>query len=282
MYDTQIVFLAFLSTVIPVLLWCLIIKGKEKIPLIRAAIVFFFSGLGAMFYIENEVFFKEGLISIGIPLFFVFIIFGIFIEYFKNLTVRISGLGYFKNINQIMDMSFISALGFTFFENFFYFVEVFSGHDSEITSPITMIKYVLIKEFFILPIHIVVSGLFGYFYAVSLFANEDFKKKNKKTVPYKIFQLIFFFLPVKNKFKAIKIAQGTVISVAFYSLFFLTREYDFDVKDVTVFFGVYYSFIDSINEKLLPVISFLFFKFGTIILFNLLDNKNSILKAEKT
>lgn len=275
MYDRPLIIgISFFAAVIPVLLWLIILKRKKRQHMMpRFFLTFFFSGLGAMFFMQNEEIWKEYLKFQGLNIFMIWIIFGAGIEYFKNYMVRIWGFRYFKNIDDVMDLSFAAALGFTFFENFFQFLVTFSGLNPEIDGPIKMIKYFLTREFFILPIHLFCSGIFGYFYGVGLFAGDELKRKHHKTGFFRFFRFFLFFIPTRFVYKSVKILQGTIISVFFYSLFFTLLEEDPSLTTLFLMGGFEQSPIHPVDEKLMPIISFFFFKVGTVILFNLMDQR---------
>lgn len=263
--------LAVLSALAPVVLWFFILKRKNRSGFWqRFLVTFFLSGFGAMFMLQFEPFFKNALESQGLSFLLIFMLFGVIVEYYKNFMVRIGGYRYFKNIDDVMDLSFAAALGFTFFENFFLFFEMFSGNLPDALGPVKMIKYFLTREFFILPIHLFTSGVFGYFYGVGLFAKQELREKNRRSSSFRFLEDILFFVPEERLFKAVKILQGTLISVFFYGLFFTILEQEPTTNTVVTFFG--FSAL-PLEEKLLPLISFAFFKFGTIVLFSLMDKK---------
>jgi len=291
--NLAILILAIISAIVPVVFWFFILrrKGKEKM-ISYFFLTFFLSGMGAVFIFYFEIPFQNFLKAKGLSLFAVFIILGTFIEYFKNIIVRISGFRYFKNIDDVMDLSFASALGFTFFENIFHFYMVFSGQDPEVIGPVKMVKYFLTREFFILPIHLFCSGIFGYFYAMGIFASRELQINNYKNFIFRLMHLFlrFFFIPKKRIFKVIKIMQGTIVSVFFYALFFTLLEYDPKFSDIARSTSMDFFFDQNCNprvdERLMPIISFAFFKVGTVILFNLMDRKRrfdsrNMLKTQK-
>lgn len=272
MYTPTIIALALFSAALPVLFWFFILKRKNRKHMMpRFILTFLCSGIGAMVALQYgpdlQTMLKE---NYQLSLFTIFLIFGVLIEYFKNFMVRIWGFRYFKTIDDVMDLSFAAALGYTFFENFFHFLLAFSGNDPEVNGPIKMIKFFLFQEFFILPIHLFCSGIFGYFYGLGLFAGQELQEKNHKDPFFMFLSVIFFFLPKTRVFKAVKILQGTMLSVFFYSLFFTILEYDPSIADLFRWGGLSEP---KVNEKLMPIISFVFFKFGTVILFSLMDQK---------
>jgi len=268
-----------LAAAAPVIFWFFILRRKKREKMFfRFALTFCFAGFGAIFIFFHEENLKILLLQKGIPLFFIFFFLGISIEYFKNISVRIYGKNYFQNTDDVIDLSFASALGFTFFENIFHFYIVFSGGDPDFAGPVKMIKFFLSREFFILPIHLFTSGLFGYFYAMSIFSNAKLKNRNLNQFSFLIFyfplRFILFFLSKNRIFKIIKILQGTLISVFFYALFYTIYQIDPMLSDIFRAFGFFRNAEMPVDERLNPLISFVFFKVGSVLLFNLMDKKN--------
>lgn len=204
-----------------------------------------FSGIFHL-YSEKIIFTLQSFLGI----FLGFIAVGIIIEYGKNFIIRILGKNYFQNIDDVVDLAFATALGFTFIENIFIFTDLFSAH-FEYGTPIEITKKILSQEFFILPIHLFCSGIFGYYYGLSLFAKESLQKK-----PF---------------FKTRQIIKGTLLSTVTYGLFFFLKEQDLYIRDIAEFFGI---FNFPVDERLLPIISFGFFSAGSLFLFYLLEHKH--------
>lgn len=282
--NIKILILAIVSALVPVLFWFYIIKRKKREKMmLRFIITFLLAGAGAVVFFNFIDQIQDYLSSTKLSFFMTFVLFGIVIEYFKNIVVRIGGIKYFRDVDDVMDLSFASALGFTFFENIFYFYIAFSGHNPEIVGPVKMLKYFLMREFFILPIHLFCSGIFGYFYGIGIFAGDELKRQNHKDLSYRMLHIFsrLIFVSEDSVFRVVKIMQGTILSVFFYALFFTFLQYDPMVSDVMKFLGADWFFRTTesggikpfFDEHLMPVVSFAFFQVGTVTLFYLLDQK---------
>ena len=164
-----------------------------------------------------------------------------------------------------MDLSFATALGFVFYQHIFYFYGLFLGAYPDIQGPVKILKEILKSEFFILPIHLFCSGMFGYYYGVSLFATEKLKQSYWEG---KKWQTVF-------PFKTITILKGTLISIFFYGIFFTLLKFDPTIGDVNEALGLgrLVIFGTEIDEKILPIFSFFFFGAGTVFLFQFMDQK---------
>ena len=196
---------------------------------------------------------------------------GMAVEYFKNITVRIGGLHYIRSIDDAIDLSFAAALGFTGIENIIAFTEMFSGGNPSIAGdPIVMTKVFLIREFFVLPVHLFTSGLFGYFYGMALFSGKELQEKNRASIWFQILSAPLFFLPPPRQFRAVKIVQGTLLSGLFYGLFFAFLQINPHIS--TLFHALGMPTL-PVDESLVLLMSFVLFKVGTILFFALLDKK---------
>ncbi len=253
----MIFLLSFITALIPVAIWyTILIRAKRKGMATFFFIMLFFAMVFGFIWflyfqqsIKNYLF---PLIGMGIT----YLIIGIIIEYGKNFIIRFIGKNYFHDIDDVVDMAFATALGFTLAENFLYFYSMFSlGIYTE--SAIYIVKEILKQELFILPIHLLTSGFFGYYYGVSLFAKKRNGEKQSHT------------------FKTIQILKGTFISTVLYGTFFMLKELDFTTQDIFNYFGLE-NFLFGIDEKLLPIISYIFFFIGSFFLFQLIEGKRFI------
>lgn len=259
----MIVLGALITAIIPVIFWYfIIIRSHRKGMKFFFFLIFILSALFAFFwktYAEDYVLTQTKLF-VGVLL--SFIIAGTIIEYGKNFIVRLIGKNYFHGIDDVVDLSFATALGFTCMENWIEFYILFEA-PFDYGSPVSIIKEILKKEFFILPIHLFCSGIFGYYYGVSLFAtNEDGEICNDKW------------------FNTKQIMKGTLISTITYGVFFMLKELDPGLQDVAQLFG-FTNFLFGINEKLLPIISFGFFSAGSLFLFHLMEQKHYLIHKKK-
>ncbi len=267
--------LAAVAAAFPVTVWYFVLRQKKHSQSKgRLLLTFLLAGGGAVaFWFARPIvflWFDEADIW---KLFGILVTFGVVIEYFRNYIVRLTGVGFIKSIDDIIDLSFAAALGFTFFENFFYFSEMFTGQiDSLVGKPVTALKYFLLHELFIPPIHIFCTGIFGYFYGVGVFANDALREQNRKTFSYRLFAILLFFFPAKSRFKAVKIAQGTCVSALSFGIFFALLQHDPQVSDLIRALHLP-ALPMGIDEQLMPLIAFLFFKMGTVYFFLLMDKK---------
>ncbi len=195
------------------------------------------------------------------PLFFALVIVGAIVEFGKNTIVRFFGKKFFETIDDVIDLSFATALGFTATENIFHFYNLFFLADTYET-PMIIVKEVISQVFFILPIHLFCSGIFGYYYGMALFADPNQRKFWKKLYGF------------------VQFIKGTVISISVYGLFFYIMKQEYRMGDIASLFGFEHF---PFNESMFPFISFLFSSLTALYLFEKIGNADFITetKAEK-
>ncbi len=191
-------------------------------------------------------------------LFFSLVITGGIIELGKNTIVRLFGKRFFETVDDVVDLSFGTALGFTAIENLFHFYNLFYLSDTYDT-PMIIIKEVISQVFFVLPIHLFCSGIFGYYYGLSLFALNSQRKFWKKLYGF------------------VQFIKGTVISVVIYGLFFYVMKQDYRMGDVASFFG-FENF--PLNESIFPFISFIFSSLTALYLFEKMGSADFITETK--
>ncbi|HIQ57490.1 TPA: PrsW family intramembrane metalloprotease [Candidatus Gracilibacteria bacterium] len=213
------------------------------------------------FFTPNSSHNAELNIYFSYSLFFSLFIIGMIIEFGKNIIVRFLGKSFFETVDDVVDLSFATALGFTAMENFLHFYNLFFLIDTYQT-PISILKEVISQVFFVIPIHLFCSGIFGYYYALSLFALPEKRKFWKKLYGF------------------IQFIKGTIISLTIYGLFFYIQKQDYTMQDIAHIFG-FENF--PLNESLFPFISFIFSSLTALYLFEKLGDSAFITetKSEK-
>ena len=97
-------------------------------------------------------------------------------EYIKHLVVRITDDKKLKNIDDAITLSIIVGLAFAFIETIIYSIAV---------GEMSLIFY---RSMISLPIHLVASGVFGYYYGLAHFAEPIVKLEGgKKTYRTRLF-----------------------------------------------------------------------------------------------
>lgn len=181
-------------------------------------------------------------------------------EFAKHLVVRFADENKFRTINDAIEFSIIVALGFAFLENILYFVdriwlapcssmEIKAGEC--LFNPATgtythQVGYLLLpfifRSFFSTLAHIISSALFGYYYGLAVFANEEVKEYARRgnSLNFKFLSFLHRGLHLKANtlFREEKIVEGATFAMIFHGL------YDFLLDDaVTKLIGPQLMFV---------------------------------------
>ena len=128
-------------------------------------------------------------------------------EYVKHLTVRFIDDKKIKDVDDAITLSIIVGLAFAFIETIIYGI---STGDMSIVLP---------RAFLTLPIHLICSGIFGYYYGLAHFAKPILAAKQKASkyqIQFKWFHTILRMKKV-DVYEEEKIAQGLVLATLFHT-----------------------------------------------------------------
>ncbi len=175
---------------------------------------------------------------------FAFMFVGVIEEYMKNLVVRKADKGFFRNIDDAIEFSIMSALGFAFIENilYFYYIWEYQGVD------VLLVSFVF-RALFSTFAHILFSAIYGYFYGMAYFADplwsEEVRKNRNRFVDF--FHTVFHFK--RNRvFATEKISEGLLIAVCLHGLFNVLLEMNLTFFMVP-FLVLGYSYLDHLFKQ---------------------------------
>jgi len=155
-----------------------------------------------------------------------FLIVGLIEEGSKLWVLRKSGTEFFRSINDVVELAIIVAIGFAFAENVInptYFV----GFAREyLLAPSTadwggFIGNVIGRSILTTMVHIVSTGVLGYFLGLAIFAGptlEDARRKGKTSLLSGV-AWAFLHLPEKAVFRRQMMLTGFSIAVVLHGLF---------------------------------------------------------------
>lgn len=101
-------------------------------------------------------------------------------EYAKHWVVKKTDSRIFESVDDVIEFSIIAALGFSFLENIGYFFSVILKNQQE-----DLFSLFLVRSVFVVFIHILCSGIYGYFYGMGHFAKpvlQDMEHSGRKLV----------------------------------------------------------------------------------------------------
>jgi len=134
-------------------------------------------------------------------------------EYIKHLMVRITDDKKIKNIDDAITLSIVVGLAFAFIETIIYSIAV---------GDISLIFY---RSMVSMPIHLVASGIFGYYYGLSHFAQPIVKLEGgEKTYRTQLFHQLLT-LKRSTVYKEEKIVEGIFFATLFHAAMNLLFEF---------------------------------------------------------
>ena len=199
--------------------------------------------------------------------FFVFMSVGFLEEFLKHWVVKKTDHKIFESIDDVIELSIFAALGFAFLENVRYFFDAAQNFGGQ-----KLMSIFLVRSVFVTFIHILCSGIYGYFYGLAYFADpllhRDHHKKWRDKIPD--FFHKFFHFKTETVFKDEMITLGLLIAVFLHGIFDFLMHIDFSLgnflgREIRLFFVI------------LPV----FLVFGFAFLSHLLTKKEDQLHFGK-
>lgn len=133
----------------------------------------FFSVEPQNFKIQIENIAADALLA----LFLVSLSVGFLEEFLKHWMTKKTDHRIFESIDDVIHFSIVGALGFAFLENIGYFFKLFVDG-----NPQNLFSLFFGRSIFVVFIHLLCSGIYGYFYGLGFFASPILKNREKNGV----------------------------------------------------------------------------------------------------
>jgi RsiW-degrading membrane proteinase PrsW (M82 family) len=160
----------------------------------------------------------------------VFMSVGLIEEYSKHWVIKKADRKYFESIDDVIELSIVAALGFAFLENIGYFFYYFlnTGMSAD------LINLFIMRSLFVVFIHILCSGIYGYFYGVGYFSKEVYKDEIKAGKRFFIPSFLHrvFHLKTERVFHDEMISLGLIISVVVHGLYDFILDMNYSLGQV--------------------------------------------------
>ena len=210
-------------------------------------------------------------------IFFYFILLFGLKEIIKLIITIIMGFRFFQNIDEVIRLACIVALGFSFGENIVLYFQTFS---EGIKDYLDFGKTFVIYSFFYPPVYIFCSGILAYFYGLGLFASVELREKIQSQQWLKLGVVLRKVIPWAEQevFRLEKVIIGLAIASFFSGFYFFVDHLEIKVNTVASLLG--YQVPAVVNWQLIPFIGMLYFTYGSIYLFFLMDRKNRYKKQD--
>lgn len=248
---------AAIFALIPAIIWLSFLYKKEKgYKQLFLFIVSIFSILpvfGIYWLIDqfpqlDVIKFFQGLTSGPGGKYVVFVIFAaLFEEIAKQIVVRVADKKYsiIQNINDSINFSLITALGFAFAENIFYFVTIYQSF-----SPQEIVVTILFRSIFTTAAHMIFSGFLGYYYGIAKFSihiTEHSKILGKKQLLTNLISKILGSSKIKS-YKHLTIIKGIFIASVLHAIFNLLLHYQ-HILTVALFVAFGFTWLMLLRKK---------------------------------
>lgn len=230
--------ICILVAFIPVFIWMMIFIGKSKKDMFHLILTFFF-GMGSAglillyqsFWGEdpmNFIFFgieahnfKEQIVLnfTGVLLvpFLIYMCVGFLEEFLKHFVVVQADRRIFSSVDEVIELSIVAALGFAFLENIAYFYREFLQSGMGDNFWILMIQ----RSVFVVFVHILCSGIYGYFYGMGFFAKPFMQYQMSHGKKFYIAEILHYLLHFKKAtvFRKRMMMTGLIVASVLHGLY---------------------------------------------------------------
>lgn len=134
------------------------------------------------------------LAGVGLNLLVLYASIGIIEEYLKAIVVRKVDRNEVNTIKDAIEFSVMVALGFSFAENTFYFIQVYQNYSLEM-----LLQVFVFRALFSTFAHVLFSAVYGYHFGLSLFAKKVYKDEQEQNLASKIIYGVYRTLTFKKK-----------------------------------------------------------------------------------
>lgn len=182
-----------------------------------------------------------GLVSIPLNIIFTFAIVGVIEEFMKHVAVRAMGQGEFHDLDDVIELSILCALGFSFTENIMYFHSIWMSQ-----GPQNLLVPFVFRSIFSSFAHILFSGILGYYYGLSYFSTPILREQKRIIWP-KIMEQIFG-VDDEKIYAFQNLVQGFLIAATLHAIFNVLLEMEWTILLVP-FLLIGYVYLTYLFEK---------------------------------
>ncbi len=176
-----------------------------------------------IFFKVNPVDFRaniEGLFSQSplLALFLSFVGVGVMEEVLKFILMRFVSVNFFRSIDDVIQLAIVSALGFAFYENVVYFLSQWGQLSTGNFFVLSAFRVTIVTM-----VHILSSGVLGYYYGMAFFASPVLKIQEIKKVRHPVLQFLKNVLHVRRS----RVYHDEMLIIGLLSAMILHALYDF-------------------------------------------------------
>ena len=242
--------IVFFLAIIPALIWLYIFWRKHHESkwliafvflggMVAAKLILVYQGywdetINLIFFKVNPVDFRENISNLfsNNPLLAIFLSFvgvGVMEEFLKFWIMKFIGHRFFKSIDDVIELAIVSALGFAFYENIVYF----TLHWGQLETG-TFVIFAAFRVTIVTMVHVLCSGLLGYYFGMAYFASPVLKIQHMKRKTHPVLE---FFKRVLHLKKSL-IYHDEMLILGLISAMVLHAIYDFVLTIGKTFLGI--------------------------------------------
>ena len=240
--------IVFILAIVPAIIWLYIFLRKHRGNKWLVLLTFLGGMLAAKLILVyqgywdtslNFIFFKVDLIDFRtnikfllnglVATFAIFLGVGVMEEFAKFSIMKLINKNFFNSIDDVIELDIVIALGFAFFENIIYFTSQWGK-----LGVGTFFVFVIFRVTIVTMVHVLCSGILGYYYGMAYFASPmlQIQKMKKKSHP------ILSFLKRILHFKKSHVYHDEMLTIGLLSAMFLHAIYDFILSIGKSFMGI--------------------------------------------
>lgn len=248
--------IVFLIAIIPAIFWLYLFlrqhhENKWLVVftflggMVAAKMILLYQGywdqtINLVFFKVDPVDFKNNIENLFInspimALFLSFVGVGVIEEYLKFWIMRLINHNFFKSIDDVIELAIISALGFAFFENVIYF----SQHWGQLSTGNFFI-FATMRVTIVTMVHVLCSGLLGYYYGMAFFASPMLKIQHMKRKQHQVLQFFKKVLHLKKShvYHDEMIVIGLILSMVIHGLYDFLLTINFSIVGIPLVFPI--------------------------------------------
>ncbi len=185
-----------------------------------------------------------GFVSIPLSVILTFAIVGVIEEFMKHIAVRAMGSSEFHDIDDVIELSILCALGFSFTENIMYFHNIWVHQ-----GPQNLMLPFVFRSIFSTFVHVLFSGMMGYYYGISYFSTPILRQQ--KTIIWPKMMEKIFGIDDEKIFAVQNLVQGFLIAATLHAIFnvFLEMEWTFLLVPFLIIGYIYLTYLFEKKEN---------------------------------
>lgn len=177
-------------------------------------------------FVASHVPLERGFAVTAVVSFLTFVFVALIEEFSKYWVLSRTAKPLFRSVDDVLQLSIVVAIGFAFAENivnpvyFTAFVREYLSHGAS-GDAVDFVGNVLGRSVLTTMVHVLSTGIMGYFFALSIFAGPYLTERHKSGHAYRLTRGLHALMRVPEEavFRVNMLATGFVLAVALHAVF---------------------------------------------------------------